>query len=234
MIWSCLQKVMGDIYTDDPDQPLSAMAILGDFCFFAGEPDRELVLFKPDGCSRDFIIMIPQNKDWGDMICKCYGEKARKVTRYAIKKEPDIFDKEKLQAIAERLPLQYSLRMIDRELFEKCRKISWCRDLVSQYDTYEMYEMHGLGCVILKDGEPVSGASSYSSYLNGIEIEIDTSEDYRRRGLASVCGACLILECLKKNRYPSWDAQNEWSVSLAEKLGYHFSHEYTAYEIRGY
>ncbi|MGB4661891.1 MAG: GNAT family N-acetyltransferase, partial [Mobilitalea sp.] len=28
--------------------------------------------------------------------------------------------------------------------------------------------------------------------------------------------------------------QNKWSVALAEKLGYHFDHEYTAYEIRGY
>ena len=32
----------------------------------------------------------------------------------------------------------------------------------------------------------------------------------------------------------SWDAQNKWSVALAEKLGYHFSHEYVAYEVMGY
>lgn len=25
--------------------------------------------------------------------------------------------------------------------------------------------------------------------------------------------------------------QNKWSVALAEKLGYHFDHEYVAYEI---
>ena len=38
-----------------------------------------------------------------------------------------------------------------------------------------------LGVVILKDVEPVSGASSYSEYRGGIEIEIDTREDYRRK-----------------------------------------------------
>ncbi len=80
----------------------------------------------------------------------------------------------------------------------------------------------------------MSGASSYSSYQGGIEIEIDTREDCRRKGLASVCGARLVLECLNRGMYPSWDAQNLWSVGLAEKLGYHFSHEYDAYEIRGY
>ena len=89
-----------------------------------------------------------------------------------------------------------------------------------------------LGVVILKDGEPVSGASSYSGYRGGIEVQIDTREDYRRMGLASVCGAGLILESLKKGWYPSWDAQNRQSLALAEKLGYHFEREYTAFEVR--
>lgn len=80
----------------------------------------------------------------------------------------------------------------------------------------------------------IAGASSYSRYDKGIEIEIDTREDHRRKGLAYVCGAKLILECLEEGLYPSWDAQNKWSVALAEKLGYHFSHEYVAYEIMGY
>ena len=41
----------------------------------------------------------------------------------------------------------------------------------------------------------------------------------------------LIVECLKRGKYPSWDAQNLWSVALAEKIGYHFDKEYTAYEV---
>lgn len=95
-----------------------------------------------------------------------------------------------------------------------------------------MYQKYGLGVVALKDGEPVSGASSYTSYNGGIEIEIDTREDHRRRGLAFACGAKLILECLARGWYPSWDAQNKWSAALAEKLGYHFDGEYTAYEVQ--
>ena len=90
---------------------------------------------------------------------------------------------------------------------------------------------YGLGVVLLKDGEVVSGASSYSGYIGGIEIEIDTREDYRRKGVAYICGAKLILECLDRKWYQSWDAQNRWSVALAEKLGYHFDHAYVAYEI---
>ncbi len=88
--------------------------------------------------------------------------------------------------------------------------------------------------VILLGQEIVAGASSYSSYAGGIEIEIDTREDHRRKGLAYICGARLILECCSRGLYPSWDAQNLQSVALAEKLGYHFDHAYIAYEIWGY
>lgn len=230
LIWSCLQKIMGHLYTNAAEKPVSAMALLGDFCFFAGKPDRELALYRPD-CGRDFLIMVPQNKEWAKMLENCYGERAKKVTRYAIKKEPDIFDREHLKKAVDALPDGYAMKIMDEKLFWHCREISWCRDWVSQYSDYETYQQYGLGVVVLKDGEPVAGASSYSGYLGGIEIEIDTREDHRRKGLAYASGAKLILECLARGWYPSWDAQNKWSVALAEKLGYHFSHEYEAYEV---
>ena len=234
IIWSCLQGVMGCIYADDDRHPCSAAATLGDFAFFAGRPWRELILHKPEGHPADFIIMVPENDEWGRMIESCYKERAKKVSRYAIKKELQVFDREKLKKMRDFLPDGYVLKLIDEDIYEQCKEQQWSRDLVSQYPDYGTYQRLGLGVVDQKDGRVVSGASSYSSYEGGIEIEIDTDEPYRRRGLASACAAGLILECLKRDLYPSWDAQNKWSVALAEKLGYHYSHEYTAYEIWGY
>jgi GNAT superfamily N-acetyltransferase len=234
LIWSCLQNIMGDIYVDNNENPLSAMAILGDFCFFAGQPNKELVMYKPKDCMKDFIIMVPQNDKWAEVIVNGYGEKAKMVKRYAIKKEQNVFDKEKLQNAVDSLKPEYSLKLIDEEIFNLCRLSDWSKDLVSLYKDYETYKKLGIGVVILKDRTLISGASSYSRYQDGIEIEIDTKEEYRRKGLAYVCGAKLILECLERELYPSWDAQNKWSVALAEKLGYHYDHEYLAYEIYGY
>lgn len=234
LILSCLQGIMGKIYADDLNNPTSAMAILGDFTFFTGKPDKKLVSYKPDWCTQNFMIMIPQNKGWQDIILQFYGKRAKIVSRYATKKELDIFDKEKLEKAIASLPEQYKLSMIDKHLYQKCRSETWSCDLVSQFPNYETYHNLGIGAVICKNDMIVSGASSYSRYKEGIEIEIDTKEEYRRRGLAYVCGAKLILECLKQNLYPSWDAHNRGSVALAEKLGYHYSHTYTAIEIYNY
>lgn len=83
----------------------------------------------------------------------------------------------------------------------------------------------------MKDDEIVAGASSYTRYKEGIEIEVDTKPEERRKHLATVVCAQLILNCLEENLYPSWDAHNMNSVHLSEKYGYQFSHEYVAYEV---
>ena len=178
--------------------------------------------------------MIPQTEEWGTLIEEVYGTRATKCMRYAIKKEPFVFDKEKLAHFASQLSPAYTLTMISEIQYNQIRELPWARDLCSNFLTYEDFRKNGIGVVVLKNGEIVSGASSYSYYQGGIEIEIDTREDQRRRGLALACGAKLILECLKQGIYPSWDAQNKGSVALAEKLGYHFEKEYIAYEIYPY
>ena len=77
LIYSCLQKVMGKVFVTDPKCPKSAMAYVGCFAFYAGEPDRELVINKPEG----FVIMVPQNNAWETCIEECYPA-YRAVYRY--------------------------------------------------------------------------------------------------------------------------------------------------------
>lgn len=231
LITSCLQGIMGQIYVNEEcgGLPESAAAVLGDFCFLAGKPDRELA---GHDFGRDFLIMVPQNEAWSEIIEEAWGERAFRRMRYAIKKDPSCFDREKLLEYVKKLPEPYQLHPIDKELYRQCREQDWSRDLVALFPTFEMYEQLGLGMAVTKDGEIVSGASSYSRYREGIEIEIDTSKAHRRRGLATAAAAALILKCLDKGLYPSWDAQNLWSAALAEKLGYTRDHDYPVYEIK--
>ncbi len=225
LIYSCLQKVMGKIYVTDPDEPVSALAYIGCFGFFAGKPDRELVEGKPEG----FSILVPQNEAWEKAIEDIYPN-ARKVTRYAIKKDTR-FDTAALQKNIDMLPKGYEIREIDSDLYDRCPESPVTRDFVSSFANKKQFLDIGRGVVILKDDKIVSGASSFSRYNEGIEIEVDTVETERRNHLATIVCSALILRCLKEGLYPSWDAQNMNSVRLAEKLGYEFDHEYTAYEV---
>ncbi|MBS4535733.1 GNAT family N-acetyltransferase [Clostridium sp. D2Q-14] len=231
LLWSCLQGYMGNAWTDDIRDPRSVQIIIGDFCFFAGVPNIELVKNIPEYFSAQYIFMIPENDKWANLIKKEYKNNYERFMRYAIKKEPDVFNIEKLCSYIEKLPLEYSLRKIDREIYNKVKTEEWSKDLCSQFPSYNYFEKYGLGFVVYHNDKIVSGASSYTVYNEGIEIEIDTREEYRRKGLALACASKLILECLNRGLYPSWDAANRESVALAEKLGYHFEKEYATYSI---
>lgn len=225
LIYSCLQSVMGKIYVTDTEKPESAFAFVGCFGFFAGRPDRELVSHKPGG----FVILVPQNEAWSALIEECYPA-AKKVKRYAIKKDT-IFDTEMLRTEISKLPQEYELKQIDADLYDQCLENPVTADFVSAFESKEQYLKIGRGMVILKDRKIVSGASSYTRYNEGIEIEVDTIEPERRKHFATIACSALILKCLEEGLYPSWDAQNMHSVRLAEKLGYEFDHAYTAYEV---
>ena len=225
LIYSCLQKVMGKIFVTDLNEPVSAFAYVGCFCFFAGVPDRELAAHKPEG----FIIMVPQNEAWAEIIEDIYPE-AKRFTRYAIRKDT-VFDRDRLKENLQLLPEGYELKMIDADLYDQCLEDPVTADFVSSCGSKDRYLELGRGVVAVREGRIVSGASSYTRYKEGIEIEVDTVPEERRKHLALICCSQLILNCLEEGLYPSWDAHNMDSVRLAEKLGYEYDHEYTAYEI---
>lgn len=225
LILSCLAGTMGKIFLSDH----AAAAYLGDLSFYAGTPDEELLRFKPDEKS-SFVIMVPGSPAWEPLLEEIYGQKAKKITRYAIRKDT-VFDREHLNHLKARLPDGFSLELLGQDVFDYCQENPWCRDWVSQFPSFDDFRRRGLGVVVKKDGLPVAGASSYYVYPGGIEIQIDTHQDFRRLGLATAAAPGLILECLDRGLYPSWDAANLWSVALAEKLGYRFDREYDAYEV---
>ena len=234
VITSALQGIMGKVYADDLQNPTGAMIFLNVFVFFAGEPNEELLQYKPDSFNGDFAVFVPQNEEWEACIERVWADKTEKFSRYAIKKEPDVFDVQKLTAFTQEIPKSVTLQLIDKNLYTQCLQNEWSKDFVCNYKNADDFLCNGLGVVAVENGQVIAGASSFSNYNGGIEIEIVTHEDHRRRGLATAVGAKLILECLKRGLYPNWDAATKISVALAEKLGYHFSHEYTAYRICPY
>ncbi len=232
---SYLQGHLGRGWTDSLEAPSCVQVLVGDFCFLRGDAASqgaaELASHIPADFPSSTFLIAPPDKEWSALIEEAFPDACELTSRYAIKKEPDCFDKAKLAALAETLPPGYTLRQIDTELYARALEQNFSHDLCSQFSSAEHFAQKGLGFCAMYGGDIVGGASSYTYYDGGIEIEVDTQREHRRKGLATACAARLILECLSRGLYPSWDAANKASVALAQKLGYHFSHEYDTYIV---
>ena len=226
LIRSVLQGHMGYAIADSDEAPAAAQIVLGDFCFFAGKPSAA---FAARAAARE---IVPQNEGWSDAIERAWGSRAQRRLRYAIKKEPDVFFREDLRRYADALPPEYELRMFDEAVCRMSTQEDWSRDFCSCFADDTDFLSRGIGVAALHKGVFVAGAGSYSVYDGGFEVEIDTKPAYRRRGLATACGAKLILAALERKLYPSWDAFDLRSVALAEKLGYHADHPYIIYLLK--
>lgn len=223
MVRACVQGSMGRIVTWGED---SALASIGDFCFLAGEPVPELVE------RADAPVLVPGSDGWERMIQAVLGESAAAFTRYATRHEPECFDRDRLARFTRTLPQGFTIHPIGREFYFTLMEEEWARDLCGCFMDGSDFLERGLGFVVTQGGNlPVAGASSYAVCDGAIEIEIDTRPDFRRLGLASACGARLILACLGRGLYPGWDAHDRRSLTLAEKLGYQLDHPYTAYWV---
>lgn len=236
LLLSCMEGAFGEAWADNAQNPSCVKAIVADFTFFAGDADAPeaaalIAHCTPVQQARGFTLFVPSDERWSALIERVWNQHARRVTRYAIKKEPDVFDVEKLRRFVSALPEGYELRQIDAELYHRVMQTDWARDLCAAFQSADDFLTRGLGFVVLHQGELAAGCASYTSYSGGYEIEVDTRAHHRQKGLATVCAARFMLEALARGKYPSWDAQNPISVRLAEKLGYHFSHAYPTYEI---
>lgn len=222
MVQACLQGRMGRVQTLGKD---SALASIGDFCFLAGEPSPELLT------AADAPILVPGSAGWEALIREVLGERAVPFTRYATRREPENFRRDRLIHFTRSLPHGFSIHTMGREIYFTLMEEEWAWDLCGCFAGASDFLERGLGFVVTHNGMLVAGASSYAACDGAIEIEIDTRPDFRRLGLASACGARLILECLTRGIYPGWDAHDGRSLALAEKLGYRLDHPYTAYWV---
>lgn len=215
----------------------AAQVFVGGFSFLAGDaacPEAaELAAHLPQSHAGGEYYIASHEPEWEPVIEGALGERAVRGWRYAIRKDIDHFDPEHLAQLAQALPEGYTLAAIDGYLYRMALANEWSRDLVSQFADEADYLRRGIGMAALHAGELVAGASSYVVFRGGIEIEIDTRLDHRRRGLATACGAALVQTCLARGLYPSWDAYSTASVALAEKLGYVAAQPYVTYTVAG-
>ncbi|PEJ94170.1 GNAT family N-acetyltransferase [Bacillus toyonensis] len=230
ILLSYLQGHMGRAWVNDLENPTVAQVTVGIFTFYTGDPNvketEELLRNIPEK-----MLVIVNSEEWKKRLETFYERKIDKFLRYKFKRNSEFFNRSKLQSFISTLPKGYELRRIDEHIANNSTLHKLSEDFTSQFQSVEDYLNRGIGYSILYNGEVICGASSYSIYDKGIEIEVATDLNHRRKGLATVVSAALILDCLEKGKYPNWDAANTTSAKLAEKLGYVFDKAYDTYFV---
>lgn len=215
------------IYANSKDNIKSAVIYIGNNAFYAGEPNKELLLKK----QKEWTNLFGQNKKWEKLMKECYPE-AFHYTRYAFELDA-YFNKDKLQSMIDALPNGYDIKKIDSNIYDLFKNVkdNDVLELIDWFKNKKHFLEYALGYAVIKDGKIVGGASTAFRFQRGIEIEADVCKKERHKGLASAACATLILECLNRGWKPTWDAANKKSVGLAKKLGYTFSHKYKCFII---
>lgn len=235
LVYAYLDGQMGQAWVDQLENPTCAMIIVGNYVFYGGdytsEAAKALVGYIPKSYKDAYINAMPDDTGWGELIEEAYKGRYRRYERYTTVKDMHAFDKEQLQHYIMQLPADYTINPFDEALYQQAMAKEWSMCFGLNFASAEDFLERGMGFGVVNKGNLVCGASSYSVYDGGIEVQITTKEEHRRKGLAIACASALILACIQQQKYPHWDAAHKGSLELAEKLGYRFKEAYHAYSI---
>lgn len=233
LIASALEGAMGCVWTLE-GEPGGALAECADFLFLAArevETARKLLMAWKREHAGQYAIAAARDSALLALIPAVFAGEAEPTRRYAFHKGGEAFDRERLVRFAASAPAEVEVRPFDCEICRLAMQAPWSRSFCEQFRDEDDFMARGLGVAALHGGELVGGASSYVCFSGGIELQVETRQDMRRRGIALACCAGLILTCLDRGLYPSWDAANLESVALAERLGYRLAGPYDAWEL---
>ncbi|MBN1660539.1 MAG: GNAT family N-acetyltransferase [Anaerolineae bacterium] len=231
LIDTVLEGHAGMAWADDAREPHAAMLAYADVVIYGGDAThpvarrlvRKLPIYKG---------MLPSPGGWRTLVKGVYGTRVVAIERYAFSDRG--LDLAHLHALAQRVPAGFEVRPIDLDLAERIvseldavaedqgvsQDHSVIEDHVRNFDSPADFVARGAGFVVMRGDEIVAAASSYAACNRGIEVQVNTAEAYRRRGLATAVSARLIADCLASGLEVHWDAANEESAALAKKLGY--------------
>ena len=226
---SALSGEMGTVAVDDLECPTVGHITLAWANILAGDattPAAEALLKEilPN------TILIPENARWVDAFYGRWGHRLEKWRRITC--ERGVWSIDKLRGFERQLPADYSIRQVSCP--EEVKGLIQMGDGLIDFPNYptpEDFLNRGIGFIIERNGEIVSGCTAYAVGGGKFDISVTTRQEHQRRGLAQAVAARMILYCLQEGIEPCWDAPSEAGGNLGKKLGYTYARPYTAFRV---
>lgn len=225
LVHGALSGAFGEAFVDR-DECATVGMIVHDFVLFAGDASStsaaKMIRSRPAGS-----WLVGCGSAWQNRFVELWGDHLKQKERFAFH-SPAGWDRERLAGWMDDLPTGCTLKPITEADAGRFAQLS--ASLV-HFNAQEHPAMaHSVGFGIEHEGQFVSGCAGVPAG-GTLDFEIQTQLAQRRRGLATAVAAALILYCLDHDLQPGWDAANEMSARLAEKLGFVGRTPYMAYRI---
>ncbi len=224
----CVLLGMGSLSVDNVDTPNVAKYSIPMMIFLGGDATlpaaHELVKSLPP-----LTIFVVPNEKWSGLLKDEWEE--RLVVDHRTHLDYSTLDIACLRKLKENIPEGYTLKELEIEVLPKIDP-EYAIQIQMYFGTIENLVKTGFGFCILDDKDKLASyAYTPFPFIDEFEIQVYTenSPEYRRKGLATVVSAALIEYGLEKGLIPHWDAANEPSVKLAQKLGYSNPTKWEAY-----
>jgi GNAT superfamily N-acetyltransferase len=221
-----IEDQMGKVFVDSLDNPQFFMIEQDSFfCYLAGDFTQE--------AGREFLKAIPNGRflmagshGWEDVAKAIFGERLIAVKRDSY--SSDSLSMNLIHALASVNDNIPHIKRFDVALASKDNPYL----SLGAFDSVEDFVERGIGFCLLKEDVIIGVAYSSLVSANGIEVSIVVDPDHYRKGIATALSCKLVEWCLEHHVAPHWDAANDESCKLAEKLGYTHSGVYTAYFLK--
>lgn len=216
---------MGAVFVDDEVAPTAFLIVQdGFFAAFAGDPTGRGGQALIDALAADYLV-LPSADGWIDALRARYGARLHPLSRTSF--AVDALTEHHLAGLAAEVPAGYAVQRLDPALIAAAPSIVH----ISAFESAADFITRGIGFAAVHD-ETVVGAA-YASLVSNrrIEVSVFVEEAHRRRRLATALSAELLLWCVRRGVAPNWDAANEPSCLLAEKLGLRRLDTYTAHYL---
>lgn len=225
-MYGALSGAFSEAFADWAEHPTVGMICIHDFVFFAGDTScataATMIRSRPTSS-----WLIGRDGAWQKRFVELCGDQLRPKVRFAFQ-SPPVWDREWLTGLIRSVPAGCTLMQIPEADAARFAQLS---DTLVDFDAQGHPTMaRSVGFGVEQDGQFIAGCAGAAAG-GMLEFEIQTQLAHRRRGLATAVAAAMILYCLDHGLQPCWDAANEMSACLAEKIGFVGRTPYSAYQI---